>query len=97
MAKKNILFKDFWGEEISKRQYVNEKIRVLSEMELFSPDSIVNYREQAKKLSNFKHCICKILMSCETEIQIDNLVRPLIIGELSPKAFVKRYYDRING
>lgn len=48
MAKKNILFKDFWGEEISKRQYVNEKIRVLSEMELFSPDSIVNYQEQAK-------------------------------------------------
>lgn len=97
MAKKNILFTDFWGEEISKRQYVDEKIRVLSEMELFSPDSIVNGREQTEKLSNFKHCIRKILMSCETEIQIDNLARMLIVGELSPAAFIERYYDRING
>lgn len=97
MAKKNILFTDFWGEEISKRQYVEEKIRIFSEMELFSPDSIVNDREQAKKLSDFKHCICKILMSCETEVQIDNLSRMLIVGELSPEVFVKKYYDRISG
>ena len=97
MAKKNILFTDFWGEEISKRQYVEEKIRIFSEMELFSPDSIVNDREQAKKLSDFKHCICKILMSCETEIQIDSLARMLIVGDLSPAKFVERYYDRING
>ena len=55
------------------------------------------YREQAKKLSDFKHCICKILMSCETEIQIDSLARMLIVGELSPAKFVERYYDRING
>ena len=97
MAKKNILFTDFWGEEISKRQYVDEKIRIFSEMELFSTNSIVNDREQAKKLSDFKHCICKILMSCETEVQIDNLARMLIAGGLSPEVFVKKYYDRING
>lgn len=38
MAKKKIRFTNFWGDEISKRQYVDDKIRVLSEMELFSPD-----------------------------------------------------------
>ena len=97
MAKKNILFTDFWGKEISKRQYVEEKIRIFSEMELFSPDSIVNDREQAKKLSYFKHCICKILMSYETEVQIDSLTRMLIVGRRSPAEFVERYHDRING
>ena len=35
MAKEKIRFTNFWGDEISKQQYVDDKIRVLSEMELF--------------------------------------------------------------
>ena len=97
MAKKKIRFTNFWGDEISKRQYVDDKIRVLSEMELFSPDSVVNEREQINKLHDFRHWTHRILMSCETEIQIDSLARILIVGELSPAEFVERYYDRING
>lgn len=97
MAKKKIRFTNFWGDEISKRQYVDDKIRVLSEMELFSPDSVVNEREQIEKLYDFRHWTRRILMSCETEVQIDNLTRALIVGELSPAEFVERYYDRING
>lgn len=97
MAKKKIRFTNFWGDEISKRQYVDDKIRVLSEMELFSPDSVVNEKEQIDKLRDFRHWTCRILMSCETEVQIDNLARMLIVGELSPAEFVEKYYDRING
>ena len=97
MVKKNILFTDFWGDEVSKRQYVSDKIRVLSEMKIFSPDSIVNVEEQTDRLYDLRHWIRRILMSCETEVQIDNLVRMLIVGELSPVAFVERYHDRING
>ena len=97
MAKKKIRFTNFWGDEISKRQYVDDKIRVLSEMELFSPDSIANEREQINKLRDFRYWTRRILMSCETEVQIDSLARMLIVGELSPAAFVERYYDRING
>ena len=97
MAKKKIRFTNFWGDEISKRQYVDDKIRVLSDMELFSPDSIANEREQINKLHDFRHWTRRILMSCETEVQIDSLARMLIVGELSPAAFVERYYDRING
>ena len=97
MAKKKIRFTNFWGDEISKRQYVDDKIRVLSEMELFSPDSVVNEKEQIEKLYDFRHWTRRILMSCETEVQIDNLARMLIIGELSPAEFVEKYYDRING
>lgn len=97
MAKKKIRFTNFWGDEISKRQYVDDKIRVLSEMELFSPDSIANENEQIEKLHDFRHWTRRILMSCETEVQIDSLARMLIVGELSPGAFVERYYDRING
>lgn len=97
MAKNKIRFTNFWGDEISKRQYVDDKIRVLSEMELFSPDSIANEREQIDKLRDFRHWTRRILMSCETEIQIDSLTRMLIVGEISPAEFVERYYDRING
>lgn len=96
MAKKKIRFTNFWGDEISKRQYVDDKIRVLSEMELFSPDSIVNDKEVQNKLHDFRHWTRRILMSCETEVQIDSLARMLIVGELSPAAFVEIYYDRIN-
>lgn len=96
MAKKKIRFTNFWGEEISKRQYVDNKIRVFSEMELFSPDSIIGEKKRAEKLWNLRHLTRRILMSCETEVQIDSLARMLIVGRLSPAEFVKRYYDRIN-
>ena len=97
MAKKKIRFTNFWGDEISKKQYVDDKIRVLSEMKLFSPDSIVNEKEQTDRLHDLRHWVRRILMSCETEVQIDNLARMLIVGKLSPEVFVKKYYDRING
>ena len=97
MAKKKICFTNFWGDEVSKRQYVSDKIRVLSEMKIFSPNSIVNEKEQTERLRDLRHLTRRILMSCETEVQIDNLVRMLIVGELSPTEFVERYHDRING
>ena len=97
MAKNKICFTNFWGDEVSKKQYVSDKIRVLSEMKIFSPDSIVNVEEQTDRLHDLRHWIRKILMSCETEVQIDNLARMLITGGLSPEVFVKKYYDRING
>ena len=97
MAKKKICFTNFWGDEVSKRQYVDDKIRVLSEMKLFSPDSIVNKEEVQNNLRDLRRWTRRILMSCETEVQIDNLARMLIVGELSPVAFVERYHDRIDG
>ena len=97
MAKKKICFTDFWGDEVSKKQYVSDKIRVLSEMKIFSPNSIVNEKEQTERLRDLRHLTRKILMSCETEVQIDNLSRMLVVGELSPEVFVRKYYDRISG
>ena len=97
MVKNKIRFTNFWGDEISKKQYVDDKIRVLSEMKIFSPNSIVNEKEQTERLRDLRHWTRRILMSCETEVQIDNLARMLIVGELSPEVFVKKYYDRING
>ena len=97
MVKNKIRFTNFWGDEISKKQYVDDKIRVLSEMKIFSPNSIVNEKEQTERLRDLRHWTRRILMSCETEVQIDNLSRMLIVGELSPEVFVKKYYDRISG
>lgn len=97
MVKNKIRFTNFWGDEISKKQYVDDKIRVLSEMKIFSPNSIVNEKEQTERLRDLRHWTRRILMSCETEVQIDNLARMLIVEELSPEVFVEKYYDRING
>ena len=58
MAKKKIRFTNFWGDEISKRQYVDDKIRVLSEMELFSPDSIANERERVELVASSVDAVC---------------------------------------
>ena len=96
MAKKKICFTNFWGDEVSKRQYVSDKIHVLSEIKIFSPNSIYNVGEQTDRLYDLRHWIRRILMSCETEVQIDNLTRMLIVGKLSPTEFVERYHDRIN-
>ena len=97
MAKNKICFTNFWGDEVSKKQYISDKIRVLSEMKIFSPNSIVNEKEQTERLRDLRHLTRRILMSCETEVQIDNLARMLIAGGLSPEVFVKKYYDCING
>ena len=97
MAKNKICFTNFWGDEVSKKQYVSDKIRVLSEMKIFSPNSIVNEKEQTEKLRDLRHLTRRILMSCETEVQIDNLARMLIAGGLSPEVFVKKYYNFIKG
>ena len=95
MKSTKVLFTNFWGDEVTKRQYVDEKIRVLSEMLIFSPRSILKREERSEYLRELKRTIRKILMSCDTEIQIDALSRVLIMGNVSPDEFVQKYSAKI--
>ena len=88
-------FTNFWGDEVTKRQYVDEKIRVLSEMLIFSPRSVLKREERSEYLKELKRTIRKILMSCDTEIQIDALSRVLIMGNVSPDEFVQAHSAKI--
>ena len=95
MKSTKVLFTNFWGDEVTKRQYVDEKIRVLSEMLIFSPRSILKREERSEYLRELKRTIRKILMSCDTDIQIDALSRVLIMGSVSPDEFVQKYSAKI--
>ncbi len=95
MKSTKVLFTNFWGDEVTKRQYVDEKIRVLSEMLIFSPRSILKREERSEYLRELKRTIREILMSCDTEIQIDALSRVLIMGNVSPDEFVQKYSAKI--
>lgn len=95
MKSTKVLFTNFWGDEVTKRQYVDEKIRVLSEMLIFSPRSILKREERSEYLKELKRTIRKILMSCDTDIQIDALSRVLIMGSVSPDEFVQKYSAKI--
>ena len=95
MKSTKVLFTNFWGDEVTKRQYVDEKIHVLSEMLIFSPRSILKREERSEYLKELKRTIRKILMSCDTEIQIDALSRVLIMGNVSPDEFVQKYSAKI--
>lgn len=95
MKSTKVLFTNFWGDEVTKRQYVDEKIRVLSEMLIFSPRSVLKREERSEYLRELKRTIRKILMSCDTEIQIDALSRVLIVGNVSPDEFVQAYSAKI--
>lgn len=95
MKSTKVLFTNFWGDEVTKRQYVDEKIRVLSEMLIFSPRSVLKREERSEYLKELKRTIRKILMSCDTEIQIDALSRVLIMGNVSPDEFVQVHSAKI--
>ena len=95
MKTTKVLFTNFWGDEVTKRQYVDEKIRVLSEMLIFSPRSVLKREERSEYLRELKRTIRKIWMSCDTEIQIDALSRVLIMGNVSPDEFVQKYSAKI--
>ena len=95
MKSTKVLFTNFWGDEVTKRQYVDEKIRVLSEMLIFSPRSVLKREERSEYLRELKRTIRKILMSCDTEIQIDALSRVLIMGNVSPDEFVQVHSAKI--
>ena len=61
MKSTKVLFTNFWGDEVTKRQYVDEKIRVLSEMLIFSPKSVLKREERSEYLRELKRTIRKIL------------------------------------
>lgn len=80
-------FVNMYNEEVTKKQYVDEKIRILDEFLIFSQKSILG----KEKAEDRKSWVKRILMSQNSDIQIDALCRVLTVQEMPIDIFIKRY------
>lgn len=80
-------FVNMYNEEVTKKQYVDEKIRILDEFLIFSQKSILG----KEKAEDRKYWVRRILMSQNSDIQIDSLCRVLTVQGMPIDIFIKRY------
>lgn len=73
--------KNIYGEDLSKMQLIQSKIHILHEF------CIIERVSQIDKIS-------QILQNCETEVQIEGLVRMMTVSGLTADQFIERYSVR---
>lgn len=80
-------FVNIYNEERTKEQYVNDKIRVLDDFLIFSKRSFLDKRTVESRKSWVK----KILMTQDSDIQIDALCRILTVQKMPVDTFIHQY------
>lgn len=80
-------FVNIYNEERTKEQYVDDKIRVLDDFLIFSKRSFLDKRTVESRKSWVK----KILMTQDSDIQIDALCRILTVQEMPIDIFIHQY------
>lgn len=80
-------FVNIYNEERTKEQYVDDKIRVLDDFLIFSKRSFLDKRT----VEDRKSWVKKILMTQDSDIQIDALCRILIVQEMPIDTFIHQY------
>ena len=80
-------FVNIYNEERTKEQYVDDKIRVLDDFLIFSKRSFLDKRTVESRKSWVK----KILMTQDSDIQIDALCRILTVQEMPIDTFIHQY------
>ena len=80
-------FVNIYNEERTKEQYVDDKIRVLDDFLIFSKRSSLDKRT----VEDRKSWVKKILMTQDSDIQIDALCRILTVQEMPIDEFINKY------
>lgn len=80
-------FVNIYNEERTKEQYVNDKIHVLEDFLIFSKRSFLD----KKTIEDRKSWVKRILMTQDSDIQIDALCRILTVQEIPIDTFIHRY------
>ena len=80
-------FVNIYNEERTKEQYVNDKIHVLEDFLIFSKRSFLD----KKTVEDRKSWVKRILMTQDSDIQIDALCRILTVQEIPIDTFIHRY------
>ena len=80
-------FENIYGEEISKQEYVEDKIEILDDFMLFTRKSVTDKVEPEDR----KYWVRRILLAQDTSVQMDNLCQMLTVKDMPIDAFIKRY------
>lgn len=80
-------FVNIYGEERTKKEYVEDKIEMLDDFMLFTRKSVTDKVDPEDR----KYWVRRILAAQDTSVQMDNLCYMLTVKEMPIDTFIKRY------
>ena len=86
-------FVNIYGEEMTKKEYVEDKIEMLDDFMLFTRKSVTDKVDPEDR----KYWVRRILLAQDTSVQIDNLCQMLTVKDMPIDAFIKRYLKEYLG
>ena len=80
-------FINIYGEEITKKEYVEDKIDILDDFMLFTRKSVTEKVDPGER----RYWVRRILLAQDTSVQMDNLCQMLTVKDMPIDTFIKRY------
>ena len=80
-------FENIYGEERTKKEYVEDKIEMLDDFMLFTRKSVTDKVDPEDR----RYWVRRILEAQSTSIQMDNLCQMLTVKGMPIDIFIKRY------
>lgn len=80
-------FVNIYGEERTKKEYVEDKIEMLDDFMLFTRKNVTDKVDPEDR----KYWVRRILAAQDTSVQMDNLCYMLTVKNMPIDAFIKRY------
>lgn len=81
-------FVNIYGEERTKKEYVEDKIDILDDFLIFEKRSVL---ESDAKQEDRRYWVRRILLAQETETQINSLCQMLTVKGMPIDIFIERY------
>ena len=86
-------FVNIYGEEVTKKEYVEDKIDILDDFMLFTRKSVTDKADPEDR----KYWVRRILLAQDTSVQMDNLCQMLTVKGMPIDTFIKRYLKEYLG
>ena len=80
-------FKNIYGEEVTKQEYVEDNIDILDDSMLFTRKRVADKADPEDR----KYWVRRILLAQDTSVQMDNLCYMLTVKGMPIDTFIKRY------
>ena len=77
-------FKNIYGEEVTKQEYVEDKIEMLDDFMLFTRKSVTDKVDPEDR----KYWVRRILAAQDTSVQMDALCRMLTVKDVPVDTFI---------
>ena len=80
-------FENIYGEKITKKEYVEDKIDILDDFMLFTRKSVTEKVDPEER----RYWVRRILSAQDTGVKMDNLCYMLTVKNMPIDTFIKRY------